>query len=559
MGYDALVSRKLTSESGLIWQETSPHLGEWGITWNKTGHHGHWANSTWQQGIACHVSLEITSTPLCPLDLISRASWVQGHGLTEITPVSFTNLRSQPQALPVYWEAGQPKDHSLISRFRRLKSLPAQHVLTWQISTQESLRWSLPFSVAKPASSHWRLPWEQGKRPANDGSRLPISPPTPPIPSPPSRPNLDFLCRVASTRSSIPLDFGPHPCSGGAFAVPILRVYFVTHHVEVVRLPDREPIPVKDLQIEIDADSWSWGFSATLPYSAWEMVEPTAAGPVEIEITVNKVVWRMLVEQFDGYREFGQSRLSIRGRSLVAYLAEPYAPTRSFVANDPFTAQQLAEQELNRAGLVTGFHLDWQLPDWLVPADSWGYESLTPIGVINRIVATVGGYLNAHAYRKTLIAKPRYPALPWEWPSHIPDRTIPIEVIKTLSLRWQEKPRFDAVYVAGEHQGVIGRVVRANSAGERYAPMVVDSLITHADAARERGRTILADTGKQALLTLELPMLPTIGLLEPGCLLQVGEGQVNWQGLVRSTRIVAAWSESLTVRQTLEVERHYLN
>ncbi len=53
-------------------------------------------------------------------------------------------------------------------------------------------------------------------------------------------------------------------------------------------------------------------------------------------------------------------------------------------------------------------------------------------------------------------------------------------------------------------------------------------------------------------------MLSSLGLLDPGLLLAVGEGGANWRGLVRATSIAAEWNESLTVRQTIEVERHYL-
>ncbi|MDB0529789.1 hypothetical protein LBW56_24280, partial [Ralstonia solanacearum] len=61
----------------------------------------------------------------------------------------------------------------------------------------------------------------------------------------------------------------------------------------------------------------------------------------------------------------------------------------------------------------------------------------------------------------------------------------------------------------------------------------------------------------QARVTLELPMLNTLGLLDPGLLLAMGEGGSTWRGLVRATSIAAEWNESLTVRQTIEVERHY--
>jgi len=248
----------------------------------------------------------------------------------------------------------------------------------------------------------------------------------------------------------------------------------------------------------------------------------------------------------------------VRGRSRVAYLAEPYAPKRSFTPSVPFTARQLAENELTRPALVTGFSLDWRLPDWLVPPGSWSVQSLTPMGVIGRIVEAVGGYVNAHPRFKTLIAQSRYPTLPWEWSTTAPDRTLPLDVVKTLNLRWQEKPAFNAVYVSGERVGVTAQVLRAGTAGDLLAPMVVDALITHADAARERGRAVLADTGKQALVTLELPLLPAIGLLDPGLLIAVGDGNSPWRGLVRATRIAATWTESLAIRQTIEAERHYL-
>ncbi len=168
-------------------------------------------------------------------------------------------------------------------------------------------------------------------------------------------------------RPALWLDFGTHPCGQpqgtGGFSVPILKVYFMSNSVDAVRLPGREPIPAKSLRLSVDEGSWAWGLSASLPYRALEMVEPTASGPVEIEIAINGVAWVMLVEGFDVRREFGQARLDIRGRSTAAYLAAPYAPKRSFIPAVPFASRQLTEQELTRAGLMTGFALDWRLPD----------------------------------------------------------------------------------------------------------------------------------------------------------------------------------------------------
>ena len=198
------------------------------------------------------------------------------------------------------------------------------------------------------------------------------------------------------------------------------------------------------------------------------------------------------------------------------------------------------------------------MPDWLVPSGAWSYRSLTPLSAILRIVESVGGNLISHPSLLQLTARSRYPEPPWRWNTVTPDLSLPVDVVRSLSARYLEKPEFDAVIIAGERKGIVGRVKRTGTAGNRLAPMVVDGLITHADAARERGTTMLADVGRQAVVTLELPMLPTIGLLEPGQLLGVGEGDGGWRGLVRSTRVAASWTETLSVRQTVDVERHYL-
>jgi hypothetical protein len=63
------------------------------------------------------------------------------------------------------------------------------------------------------------------------------------------------------------------------------------------------------------------------------------------------------------------------------------------------------------------------------------------------------------------------------------------------------------VFVSGQEVGVLAQVSRAGTAGDVFAPMVVDALITQAAAARQRGIAVLADTGRQVELSLRLPVL----------------------------------------------------
>ena len=85
--------------------------------------------------------------------------------------------------------------------------------------------------------------------------------------------------------------------------------------------------------------------------------------------------------------------------------------------------------------------------------------------------------------------------------------------------------------------------------------MVVDPLITHAVAARQRGLAVLGDTGRQAMVTLRLPVLPETGVIEPGAFVKNRDGTLTRLGLVRSTSVQAGLPEAW---QTLGVEAHSL-
>lgn len=60
----------------------------------------------------------------------------------------------------------------------------------------------------------------------------------------------------------------------GSVLVPNRRVYFVINEVTLTRWPDGTLVPVLGLSLSLDADSWAWGFDATLPLIAEPLVVP---------------------------------------------------------------------------------------------------------------------------------------------------------------------------------------------------------------------------------------------------------------------------------------------
>jgi len=455
--YDNQVSRKLVGDSKLRWQRAEARGADAGSGWSDA-HRGRgisamaWAGAgPVRAGTAVPIGENRRSRSMAAL------TWDDGTSCTAAAADRFEVLLAARDARTVTWQQTRRRESGLSGGFVWLVPQHHHRQAEWGTAARVGLLCGVGFAPGVRRPLGWHLPWQWGRQPPFGESRLPVVPPVLPPPTT-QHPTLDFRCKAGQQglawRPSLLLNFNTHPCAGddepGRYTVPVLKVYFVSNHIEVVRLPGREPIPVRSLQIALDAESWAWGLSASLPYAALELVEPAADGPVELDISVNGIRWSMLVEAYDVRREFGQASVSIRGRSLAAYLAEPYAPKRSFVPVAAFTAQQLAGQELARVGLDTGFALDWRIADWLVPAGAWSYEQMSPMSVITRIAESVGGYVNAHPRLKSLAVKPRYPSMPWEWATQTPDVSLPIDVVKTLDLRWQQKPDLNAVIVSGE-------------------------------------------------------------------------------------------------------------
>jgi hypothetical protein len=336
------------------------------------------------------------------------------------------------------------------------------------------------------------------------------------------------------------------------------------NEVSLKRISDNVPIHFTAVSTGTDDDSWCWSFTASVPYSELEKIEPSASGPVEVELSINGQTWRFAIEGYTDEEEFAKTNITVKGRSLTAYLEDPYAPTRSFKQVTALNSRQFAEAELTRPGLVTGYSLDWQLIDslgWLMPADTWSYSELTPIQVIQTIAQGAGGYVNSHPVDKQLLVKSKYPAPYWEWSAATGLLTIPRSFVKRQSLEWHEKPAYNGVYVSGENTGVTAFVKRTGTAGEFQAPMFVNQMISAAAAARNKGMSILSAGGKQATVSLDLPMEASLGLVTPGVMVEVTNGGLGtapaWRGIVRSSSVAANWGRGLTVNQSLRVERHY--
>lgn len=372
-----------------------------------------------------------------------------------------------------------------------------------------------PWGGTKNLDDTTIIPWLKFSRPMNPGWGI-VTPGTPQPPEP-----------------------------GQTITIPVQRVYIVVNDILLIRAVGNVPLAAENLNISFDCDSWLPTFTATLPESAREAVMPDPS-PVEVIAYINGSEFRFFVEKIVRNRSFGRKTVSIAGRGIACELDAPFATASQHTNTVDKTAQQLIDAALTN----TTYTQTWGITDWLVPADTFSLFG-TPAAVAGAVAEASGSVLQADWATRDLRMLPRYAVKPWDWATATPDYVIPASIAETESLEWLEKPDYNVVYVSGEKVGVIGQVKITGTAGDKPAPMVTSQLITHADAARQRGISILSDTGRKAMMQLSLPVLDSTGVIDVCRLIEFSDGTNTRRGIVRANNVSVNWP---TVRQTLTIE-----
>ena len=350
----------------------------------------------------------------------------------------------------------------------------------------------------------------------------------------------------------IPTPPNPLPEPGETIIIPVRGVYIVQNEVLLTRVAGGATIPATRMSLALDVDSWTWSFSASVPGQYLSLLEPSGGAAVELEAIINGQQFRVLAERLARDRVFGNSSIAVSGRGKAALLDSPYAPLMTFANDEARTMAQLADEALVFNGVPLGWTVNWGLTDWSVPAGVWNHQG-SHMGALARLAESAGAYIRPDPLLQELNVLHRYPTMPDTWASATPDIELPAALTTREGIEWQDRADYDAVYVSGQQAGVLGFVKKAGSAGTTFAQMITDPLITHADAARQRGRAILGNTGRKAIVTLSLPVLEETGVIEPGKMVRYVDGATTLVGLVRSTNVDVTHPK---VVQTIGVETH---
>ncbi|WP_341674941.1 hypothetical protein [Niveibacterium sp. SC-1] len=499
----------------------------------------------WASAEKCLSGVTVAQGALAHSRRATVAGWQRSQSRASRTATAWAALTALRHRRATLWQMAGRLATATAAAWQERTPIRQRRATRWQEGARLSRGVAAPFSPALLRPKSMRARWQNAWHP-RPGVRPP-RPPEPPfdpcyIPDPhlvfdarwDGSPNLLFVCE---RHDSTP---------PGPIVVPVLRTYIVVNDIQLVRVADGFVLEAPSFSVTFDSDSWTCAFQATLPASAMDDVMP-APDPVLLEARINGQAFRVLAESVTRTRRFGERRLQVSGRGWASELGAPQAPAGSWANTELRTAQQLAEEVL-----PTGWSLDWQLDDWLVPAGAWSFQGV-PIDAVKRIAEAAGGYVRSARAARTLSVLHRYPVAPWEWGDETPDIILPADPVSVEGIEVVDKALYNAIYVSGESAGVLAHIKRSGTAGDLVAPMVTDALNTDPIVARQRGRAVLSDVGRQTRVSLELPILPEVGVIDLGAMIDFDDGTVTRRGLVRANSVSAAYPR---VRQVVEVETH---
>jgi len=427
------------------------------------------------------------------------------------TPSTAFSLSANPEYTPThvfYWPNVVPRIN-----------LAMRHVVGI-----DGLSFLAPRQQAGQTKTKRCIPVEQARRPPPGQSVLP-EPERPPYEPPPSH--------ITVT-------------------IPTQQVYTMQHIISVKTVQGNVELPMSNVSLSYDADSFAWQFSGTLlDAAALALVQSTSA--VELAVTIDGYIWHVLVESIEHGIQFAKHSITLKGRSLTAELGAPYLLPTSATIGDLLTVQQLADSLM-----PVGWSITWDAPVWNVPAGAFSYTNQTPIQVLASLVNDIGCVAIPHPSQRSITVQRRYPVYPWYFSAAPADLAIPEAALSSVNLRPAIATQANGVYVHGEIGGVLGWCRLAGTDGAKLAATVSNSLMTDVIGCRLLGERILS--GQQTQPVIKSATLPIDGDVFPlasvGDFVQITLGADNIKGVVNSIAVDASLSK---VSQTLQIGEETAN
>ena len=328
------------------------------------------------------------------------------------------------------------------------------------------------------------------------------------------------------------------PTTGTTYEIPEREVYKVNTTASL-ELPNGTPIGIASANLNLDADGHSWSFNGSLlNRDDRDLIKPDDDGlPVIVWLTINDYVWHVLVEKITTNRTFNSNNISFTGRGVTCLMSYPYTPLISMTYGSIQSNQQIAESLL-----PNGWVLNWNLPVWNIPPNTYSFSQKSPIQALLDIVKMCGGMLVPKRDGLEFTARPRYPVLPWDFTSVNPDVIVPDDVILSLSEEATAKYGTNGVHVHGEgNNGRQALVRRTGTAGDKLSAVTSNPFMVDSTAIRAVGeRAIAADQPQPTVSSIDTWMTASTGdipIFEMGQFARLNVDADDIRGIVSSQSV----------------------
>lgn len=552
--WDANVSRGEAVELRSHWQAAAPASARAAAHWQPAQAITARTSSRWQSGAAVSGQTETRWQDSQPHNARAGLRWQDAAAERHTLLAAWQEAERLRGTTGLHWQDGLAQRETLLARYQEAIRLRSVALSTWQDATPSRTLVRHRGRDGLPVHLGLALHWQDARRPPPGLSV--VTPVTPPAEEPCYDPltlgRLEFTEALAPDGRLVFVCKTPD-LPPAAVVIPIRSVYVAQNNVSLHRVPSGDEFVASRFNLQIDADSFTFSWSASLHISARAHLSRSAPGErIDVECAVNGVLLRLVVEKIGRDRSFPEHRIAVSGRGRAAELADT---DLTFTNPADRTAQQLMADVLTVNGVSLGWALDWQITDWFVPADRWVFRG-SYIGALQDIASAAGAYIQPHLTAKTLRVLPRYPHAPWDWATLLPvDVELPVEATTVVGFEEVIRPDHNRVFVGGvQAPGIFGPVTRAGTAGDKVALPIIHPLITASEAHIQRGRAELSNTGVQEMVSVRTLVLPETGIILPGKALRFVDEDGPRLGLVRSTNVsMDTWP---VMHQTVEVETH---
>ncbi|WP_369434218.1 hypothetical protein [Psychromonas sp. MME1] len=304
--------------------------------------------------------------------------------------------------------------------------------------------------------------------------------------------------------------------------------------------------------LDFDIDSFVWSFNGQL---LGKDNLSFLTHRAKFEINVNGHQLRFTLREFSRAGSFANDAYSFTCVTNSQWLGQPFAALHNGTVDNPIGAWQLVEEKF----ATEAFTLNRSLtPEWTLQTDSFSYLNKSPIELALQVAQACGAILQPDKLENIIHVQPRYKTSPWNWhalTNEECDHVINADYVDTESSNDNTTPQANSVLVSGETHGVITEVVKAGTAGDVRAKDVLSPLSQDHNVNAELARNIIADSGEQEVLGLNIPLLPpdsSFGLLLPGEIIRVIYPDKTITGLCLSNSVPI---QSITdVSQTVKLE-----